>query len=92
MIDVLVQIWGPVSGASNCYTWITVGKISDPDSIDIDYLRPHIARCIGGSEYKPNTDVVRLIVKRNDVDEMKIMLTDFLSKTGDKPIGDRSSL
>ena len=38
MINVFVQVWGPISGAPNCYDWITVGKI---ETEKIDLIEQH---------------------------------------------------
>ncbi len=77
MISVLVQVLGPMDGIGCSYNWITVGKIENPASLDVDYLKNLVAQAVKDSEYKPTTDVVRLEVIVDGSKEMKITLLDF---------------
>lgn len=76
-MEILVQIWGPVSGATNCYDWITVGKINNPASIDIDYLKPMALDIIGHSNYKPFLNAARLKMLNDGKTEMQVTVTDM---------------
>lgn len=77
MIKVLVQIWGPVDAAPGSYDWITIGRINNPKSLDVDYLKRRIMKYVKKSEYRPHTDIVRLEVIMNGKTEMKMTLVDF---------------
>jgi len=77
LISVLIRAWGPVDAAPGSYDWITVGRINNPESLDIDYLNGRIMKLVKKSEYRPHTDVIRLEVTVNDKIEMKMTLLDF---------------
>lgn len=76
MINVFVQVWGPISGAPNCYDWVTVGKI-ETEKIDIDYLKTAAVDIIRHREYKPFTNAARLKFVKNEKTEMQITMTDL---------------
>lgn len=84
MIDVLVQVWGPVEGTFS-YSWITVAKIADPESLDIDYLKAETAKRITAARH-PHADVVRLVVVKDGITEMKIMINDIFRSAGEKEV------
>lgn len=75
MLQVLVQIMGPVEAAPGSYDWITIGRIDNPESIDSDYLKG-IAMKQVRNDYLPRFDVIRFVVLKDGAAEMKIMLTD----------------
>ena len=79
MIDVLVQMWGPVEGTFS-YSWITIGRISGPESIDVDALMPEVSKIFGRNEYKPHADIARLVILKDGTVEMKIMINNILRK------------
>lgn len=74
-MDVIVELWGPMSD-SRAYTWIPVGKI-DADSLDIDYLKGKAVEIINNLEWKSTANMARLRVVKNGKDEMKITLEDL---------------
>ena len=77
MITVNVQVWAPLQVAPGSYDWVTIGKIDNPESLDVDYLSKRIMKLAHASEYKPHTDVVRLQVIMNGMKEMLMTLMDF---------------
>ena len=90
MLDILVQVLGFVDGAPGSYNWITVAKIDNPESLDIDYLKSEVLKFVRKSEngtthevhesLRPHSDVVRLVVRRDQNIEMKILLNEFFRK------------
>ncbi|MBI2138686.1 hypothetical protein HYU13_03800 [Candidatus Woesearchaeota archaeon] len=76
MLSVLVQVWGPANAMFGGYDWVTAGVIEEPESLDADYLKKEALRIINSRDYKPFTNSVRLIVKR-DKAEMKVTLMDL---------------
>ncbi len=77
-VSVLVQALGPIDGIGCAYNWITIGKIDNPESLDVDDLKKDILQCIDNAEYKQNIDAIRLEVIIDNKKEMKITLVDFL--------------
>jgi len=77
LITVHVQVWAPLEVAPGSYDWVTIGKINNPKSLDVDYLSKRIMKLAYASEYKPHTDIVRLQVIVNGRKEMLMTLMDF---------------
>jgi hypothetical protein len=77
-ISVLVQVWGPVSGASNCYDWLTVGRIEKPETLDLDYLKGVAVDIIRHSAYKPFVNAARLKFVSEQKTEMQVTMMDLL--------------
>lgn len=75
--SVLVQVLGPIDGIGCAYNWITIGKIDNPKSLDINDLKDGITQCISNAVWQ-NTDAIRLEVIVDGKKEMKITLVDFL--------------
>lgn len=77
MITVHVQVLGPLDIAPGAYDWITIGRIDSPKSLDVDYLSRRIMKFVRESEYRPQTDAVRLQVMMDGRKEMIMTLMDF---------------
>ena len=86
MIQVLVQIMGPVEAAPGSYDWITIGRINEPESIDSGYLREIAMKGFGpdGDTFHSPFDVLRFVVVKDGITEMKIMLTDCFKERSRK--------
>ena len=76
MLSVFVQVWGPRDLFCG-YDWITVGKIKNPDNLDIDYLKEKAISIINGRDYKPFLNAARLKIIRDETTEMKITVMDL---------------
>lgn len=77
MLYVLVQIWGQLDSAAGSCSWITIGRIKDPEYLDFDYLKVKAMDLIQKSGYKPHANAIRLEVVSNNKPEMEVMLTDL---------------
>jgi hypothetical protein len=80
MMEVYVQVLGPVEAAPGSYDWITAGVISNPESLDIDYLKSETVSRTRKTGRRPAMDVVRFVVMKDGIAQMKIMIDDFFAK------------
>ena len=74
MFSVLVEAIGIAGGAAN---WVTIGKIENPMSLDIDFLRQKAMEIVNSRCPRPFANALRLSVIRDGIREMKVTLTDL---------------
>lgn len=78
-VDVLVQVMAPKDSGS--YDWTTINVIRNPASLDVDYLKGEVKKLPRKSDYVPPFDILRLVVRKDEKAEMKIMIDGFFGQT-----------
>ena len=75
-MKVEVQIYGPLEKPN--YGWITIG-VFECRKIDVDHLRKKSLKIINKSHYRPDVNVVRLIIIHGR-EKIKIMIPDIMQE------------
>lgn len=76
-ITVLLQLWGPLENSGCNYGWITVGRLTNPERFDLEYLKQLIVEHVRHSEWKPTTNMARLEFRQDGKAYMKATFMDL---------------